>query len=1047
MKAINEKYLQFVASFLVVLVLTIPFYVADAHAAIESVSVKGGDNVEGYARQTDFLNFKVNVFIGDEKITPGQVVLGANNKFQKCSPDVSNGFDCLLRFPNSGTDDFEPRTFPFTINLFNNESALDDSVTSEFTIDNKAPEVALSVTKGKYSSNENITIEYQITDFACNDPSCSGKCVGIKGIEFSALENPFSQKVELSTSDCSSSGSISIESAKFEDGLNSIFAKATDNFKQVSSEASAAFEIDTTSPSILPESFEIIRKGISISSFSPQKIPVTVSINISAEDFDAESATADLTSLNPSPDLKNAKASCSASSSSIYTCRWNIDLNPNNEGSKSIVVQVSDLIGNKASATISRDLTLDNIGPKVLFLATTQVAADRVFAKLTGNKVIAELEESTGISADDVFLHASGSKIPAKNCVSEGNWICTWENVNFNKNNPRMSIEKDTVDILGNSVLEDANVTLIIDDKPPVLKSLNMTNIGGASQAFPGLFKIGDKIAVFANLTEDNDLFASADFSKFVTDASNVEGSCERVQADEQVCVWISDPINLAGNGIVTLNFSDNSGNTLVVARSLKVLGLENATVPDFWSNEVSCSPKTIDRQLGPLINQREFCQVKLVPKSQTKTVTTIFISPATCSGETSIIENVETSNTEAGSTSPLIKLTLKRDEFRINAANLTCSLDIFSQVDSKITQNPEIENVPIKILFSNLPLGELEQNVKDDIKQAKKDAEGIWEMISVLNKIVFYAKKICQLINTFYNIVGVLYTAAIALNIASAVGDKIPFLGVFTITPAAVGACVGESTTRVTAQGSYKLLNKFCAYVNCKQTILWGPSVQNWINSNFNVLTPGSYAGGTYELKEQGFLGFKTYATDEYGEIKTIGLGKPVSEYMDPYKSIAVATLFACVPGIIYGLDKYRQILCLYADCLQNAVGKEGLPVSACGDQKAFATCKYFTSELFAVFPWTAMFDYYMNLIKNSMSNPFVGLGAGISLACTYTCSILEGASRTSAFTACEFFRWTNQLGAIVQDVKGIIDEGFKIRTDYCERLEDDKDEKNDKK
>lgn len=1043
MKAINEKYLQFVASFLVVLVLTIPFYVADAHATIESVSVKGSDNVEGYARQTDFLNFKVNVFIGNEKITPGQVILGANNKFQKCTPDVSDGFDCLLRFPNSGTDDFEPRTFPFTINLFNNESILDDSITSDFTVDNKAPEVALTATKSKYSSNENITIEYQITDFACNEPSCSNKCVGIKGIEFSALGNPFSQKVDISTSDCSSSGIISIESTKFEDGLNSIFAKATDNFKQVSSESSASFEIDTTTPLILADSFEIIRKGISISSFSPQKIPVAVSINISAEDFDAESATADLSSLNPSSDLKNAKASCSASGSSTYTCKWNIELKPNEEGSKSVVIQASDLIGNKASVTISRDLTLDSIGPKVLFLATAQVAADRVFAKLSGNKIVAELEESTGLAADDVFLHASGSKIPAKNCVKEGNWICTWENVNFNKNNPRMSIEKDTLDVLGNSVLEEVNVTVIIDDKPPVLKSLNITNIGGTAQAFPGLFKIGDKIAVFANLTEDNDLFASADFSKFVADASNVEGSCERIQADEQVCVWVSDPINLAGSGIVTFNFSDNTGNTLVVARSLKVLGLENATVPDFWTNEVRCSPKTIDRQLGPLINQREFCQVKLLPKSNTKTVKTIFISPATCTGDTSLIENIETSNTEAGSTSPLIKLTLKRDEFRINAANLTCSLDIFSQIDSKITQNPEIENVPIKILFSNLPLGELEQNVKDDIKQAKKDAEGIWELISVLNKIVFYAKKICQLINTFYNIVAVLYSIAIYFEILALYTKPIPLLGVAFEAPA-IGTCTTETSFRVVAQNTYTGLNKFCAYANCKQTILWGPSVQNWIN-NQPLLSPSSLLGTETKIE-----GDKWY--DKEVKLKNPPEGKlknfirPTSEYMDPNKNLLVATLFACLPGIIYGLDKYRQIKCLYADCLQNSVGKEGLPVTACEDQKAFATCKYITTELFAVFPWTAMFDYYMNLIKNAMSNPFIGLSAGISLACSYACSLPSGA-RSTALYSCEFVRYVNQLGAIVQDVKGIIDEGFKIRTDYCERLEDDKDEKKDKK
>src|SRR3989338_1986743 len=560
-----------------------------------------------------------------------------------------------------------------------------------------------------------------------------------------------------------------------------------------------------------------------------------------------------------------------------------------------------------------------------------------------------------------------------------------------------MSIEDDTVDLLGNSVLEETVVDLIIDTQVPVLHSLNVTNIGGTIQAFPGIFKIGDKIAVVANLTEENDLFASADFSKFVTDATNIEGTCEKVEGDEQTCVWVSDPISLAGTNLVTFNFSDNAGNKLTVAKSLKVFGISNATVPDFWINNVSCSPNTIDRQLGPFISQREFCQVKLIPKDKKKDLSTIFIGPATCSGDTSIIEDVETSNTEEGSTSPLVKITFKKDDFKINAANLTCSLDIFSKVDGKITQNPEIENARIKILFSNLPVGEVSEEVQRKIKEAKDDAQGIWEIIGILNKIVFYAKKICQLLNTLYNIVAVLYTAALALGYGASLLEKaVPFLGI-SFTTAAVGACASETSFRVTVQEQNKALNWACGVVNCKNTILWGPTVQNWIN-NQPLLSPSSLLGTETKVEGSTWYNQEVKLQNDKPAGPLSNYIKPASAYMDPNNNLLVAILFACLPGIIYGLDKYRQIKCLYADCLQNAVGKEGLPVTACENQKAFATCKYVTTELFAIFPWTAVFDHFMGIIKNALSNPFSAFGAGISLGCTYVCSLpVESATRTT--------------------------------------------------
>src|SRR3989338_2655801 len=101
----KEKHLQFIASFLAVLVMTIPFYTTSVYAAINKISAKGSDGIEGFARQEDFVNIEVQASIPDDTITPDQVVLGLEPsiQFDKCTASSNSSFVCTLRFPGNGT--------------------------------------------------------------------------------------------------------------------------------------------------------------------------------------------------------------------------------------------------------------------------------------------------------------------------------------------------------------------------------------------------------------------------------------------------------------------------------------------------------------------------------------------------------------------------------------------------------------------------------------------------------------------------------------------------------------------------------------------------------------------------------------------------------------------------------------------------------------------------------------------------------------------------------------------------------------------------------
>ena len=1042
----KSKTKEWITIFLIQLILSLPFYTTNVYATINSVSVKGSNGIEGFSKQNDFLTLNVQASIAGDTITNDQVALGSGIQFNSCAPSVTNGYDCTLRFPGNGTQSFDVRSVPLAVSLFKDDKTLDDSKVVNITIDNKPPQVQL-ITEQKFSSQQNVVINYDAADYACDDPSCNNLCAGLKNIQFFTLDGSFSQTIDINAEGCNQKSSISIDPKTFPDGMNSVFAKATDKLNQISDEQSVTFEIDATPPDIIPNSFRIASKGVALSTFSTNPVPVEISVNISGSDFDSNSVSADLSALNPSQNLGNAPASCEAVDNGLSVCTWFINLNPQSGGAKTITINASDVSGNKESITISKFFSLDDKGPVAQTLTTSTAIGSQPVARSSGNTVIAAFDENTGLSPEDVFLHIGNNKISATSCSKDTNWVCRWGNVNFPAST-QISIQSDTIDVLGNPVSSNANAGVTVDSIPPVLKSINISPVGGIVQAFPGFFKIGDKIAVVANVSEENDVFATADFSRFITGASNAAGNCEKTQGNDRICTWLSDSINLQANDVIKFNFSDNAGNALIVTKSLKTYGLDNTEVPDYWSSTVECSPKSIDRSLGPLINQRIYCQVALTPKSTSKSVSTVFIGPASCSGDISIVDSVETFNTESGSASPVVKIILRKDDFKIDSAKLSCSFNIFTKVGTStdITKNPEIENINVNVQFFNLPLGEVSSEVQRKIDDAKKDAKGIFKLIGTLNKLMNYAKKICQLMGTLYNIVYIAYSITILFATATdACSFTIfKFFG-FVCEPlnvAKASYCTAEQALKKGAQESWLVNNKFCQFVNCQ----WAPWVlgdwQKFIKGAIDKLPGAQYFPGPGAEFRGGGQGLSPTVPPS-AEPKE-GITSPTTEkvrggfsaYMNPQTNLLVAVAFACIPGIIYGLDKYRQIQCLYADCLENAVAKDGIPVTACEDEKAYAKCKYITGELFALFPYTAVLDHFLGILKNAMSNPFSILAVGIAGLCLTTCPVPSPGAFT-AYNACETFKLLSTMGQVIGSVKNIIDEGFKIRQDYCSRID----------
>ena len=310
---------------------------------------------------------------------------------------------------------------------------------------------------------------------------------------------------------------------------------------------------------------------------------------------------------------------------------------------------------------------------------------------------------------------------------------------------------------------------------------------------------------------------------------------------------------------------------------------------------------------------------------------------------------------------------------------------------------------------------------MQQKIDGAIEDSGGILKLVTTLKKIVFYAEQICRFVNIFENIVATWQLVTVTLGKAEAASITNP-IAYAALHPPRVSTCVTTETTNKALVDSFPTLHKFCNFVTCKQS-----------PGDFGKGGWTSWIGQWQSLGE-GFLNDVGGITIKEWTANADMKPKELKDYMNPKGSIVVATLTACIPGIIYGLDKYRQIQCMYADCLQTGVGKQGLPVSACEDEKSYATCKYVIGEVFQVLPYTALFNYYINKIKDTLSNPFKILGAVLALSCYETCP----APTEDPHTFCRAVKIVSLLGETVDDVKSIIDQGaFTIKEDYCGRLQ----------
>lgn len=1050
-----------IAMFMAFLVVCIPLYVADAYAVTEMNLIKhsGNKNIEGYLETRDILTVHVDASIDGDNVTADQIKLNGY-VFTNCGSSFPGYLRCIYTLDSS----FRPGTFPVIIKLYDdNGNDLNKDILTDFTIDNIEP--IIEFTRIPVQTGKNISIGYSVKDRA-SDINEVNKCSGIKRIGFYDGASLLKEVLLSSSNVCEYSNNSLLLPVP---NSGQITIQAEDQFGQFAAATSGTFNIDITPPEINLNSFEILYNGVELEDYiKGGQFEADISVDVTENNLSI--VKIDLSSIGGSSDID---AVCTKHRN-IYTCRWNnVGIDIGSTKTADIMITAVDVFTNNASATYTRTFNVDDSAPEITAIRTDYMNDDIYYIGSGMTDITVELSETgSGMSNKDIALDLSEINQAytiseqADECVQDVNkWICKWFNRTATKahgSQPEIYVVNAKDDV-GNSATGMTSLSMHVDKQIPAAGNVNITAISALGRT--DYISSGDDLEISVSASDPIGVVAYANLSNIKNDigSDKIAGTCT-----DGVCSW---SISSIGSGYldtsITLNIYDNAGNLNSVEVPVKVYAKEAEEEPDYWSVvSIDKSPKAIDRQTAPLISQRVYFHINLASKAGAEILS---LNLGQCSGQTGFLEKYDIFNNVGGVTDPYVYVELKKTDAKVDKVNITCDLQIVSLYNNAIS-NFEIEHVPLVVSFYNMPLGEVGTEVEkkiDDLKSTWIDGWGKW--IGMLNKLFFYANAICNLYYTFTKVVAIFQAVTSLLGISESAAVGTPAYAI--LHPARAGFCIStegasgilgfvdfikegagaagevaggaagdKGPKKPETSGIRSFADKFCGMINCKadpKTAKEG-GFGKWSN----------YLGGGWWFGQADFFseaaeGLSVWTTQsKFGSASKSSVSDVFNNFVSSSEtnvknSLVLSILSVCLPGIIYNIEKYRQLQCQYIDCLQNGIDT-GVPMDACDKVKSYSTCKYIYGEIFQVISFILPFDNTIKKVKDALSNPLTIVGTAIALRCMPLC----GVTIEYPHARCRYVKLLSELGDVIQNVMGIKDL-FTIKYDYCKEVTSKKESK----
>ncbi len=1028
----NNKLLYWTTWFAIWLVLTLPVVAAQQLLTVQKFA--GKDNVQGFAKENDELTIQILAqMIGNPppEIARQRARVYVDDTYtfmNSCTPQAASMYQCTYTTRDivyGGTDDYK-------IKLYDAEDKEIASADRMLTVDFHAPRVvSLSVSPNLSTSPVPTTVRYKVEDYGTETGKATN-CAGIKLVNITTGTSPIGVAAG-NVGECVKEGTITFTPTVTEPSTRlSVCAVVTDHLNHKSAPVCKTLLID----SVKPTATEVVlrdKDGFVITSMrSGQAVTADVFVSIPDADINAATVKADLSKLNPSL----GKIVRTDQSGNWFIWR---DVAITTPATCEVTVEANDLTGNKDTKTLSCTISIDDTGPQPVKFNTPFVDEDETLLIGVNGTISVEFKETgTGLHKRNAFLDLRafglGTEVKADACekTSAEAWTCSWR-VRPTAGNGTYTAKLLPIsrDDLNNQVPAGLEARIRFDNTLPAnLRIKEIAAFRGDQRVLTNVTSLGETMEFV--IEGSGFTTALADFTTLGGENATLAEKCEGNFT--KTCTFaMTTSVSGPQNTTILFDVRDAAGNTARINTSkLFILGITNETNPNYWKVMSECSPTVLDRATLSVFEHPVYCRMKLTSTNALAQPITVQgpLDATECSGQTEYVSDLRVENNYGGSKEPYLAISLVATDYTINNLNVTCPISTLTRVGSFRPQNPETDNVTITLQFTNLPLGELYGNIKDEVMDVEKRIDGVWKLVGQLQKFITYAEKLCQILNMFMAIVSTIGAVVFGLGLVSVSTIEIPFVGIAISQAADESArplCFSSESLNLSYPFLFTALKSFCDFLACQYSLF------DALN-----LIPGVNIDIGYPSETMNFI-FGTGAIEKIGAEPEVVQNPAV--YFNSKDSLIASIIIPpfCIPGIIYNLDKWRQIQCRYGTCLLEDVKEQGLPISACKDQKSYMQCRFVVGEIFNLIPFASLVNHLLTSLQNILSNPLVAAAFVIEIACMAACASPKFVG--IVHNACSGYRVISRLS---QTVKYIIDavkakdQFLAFDTGWCENFED---------
>lgn len=1057
--------LLFMQLFMILLIVSIPVVSAE----IVSVQINGNDGIAGFVRRSDQLSVQATIAVAPgilaQDIYP-RMRIGTQNPslFDTCT-DAAQGV-VLCNYARSF--DWGGLTiFNMTVNMLDAGGNVALTRRTAFYVDVLPPQLQSVVPT---QSGNTVNVSFRAIDQTYPGSSV---CVGLQSaraqVRVDGVQGPF---VDVSLGGCDMTGSAVVP---LPSGVvatsGTVLLSVSDRFNNTYN-ASYPIVLDTQGPQIHSIALRTADGRVLRYVGSSQEV-VRLVFNAS----DDRRISRSFVELNGQQSSPVCSVTSTTASRVFYSCMTG-EMVVNDPSSFSGSVEVADDGGNIAvqqfSFQVERDATAPvfrNARGGVMVNGTLTVGPDAPF-------VVDVDETQSGMASGQVYAQtAVGVWVRASQCIQQGSaWTCSFPLTGLSHGQNVTYSAVRGQDDAGNLFASGFDpFTATVDKRAPEVVADDGVVLYSLINALPvrNLVGLGGELQGTINLTamsDISDVSGTVNVSDLLGPQPEVPLACLN-----GVCRFSARVGSQARQGTVSVLLRDAVGNTATFSQLVAVV--EIAPNGDFNPVVVQSvvNPSVLDRSVGRLINQIAYADVTFSffggdPRN-IQFDSCVSAPNRTQAGISDIafFQRID----EVNIPDPLtlhrkLRLTLKTAELDINELNIVCQYKVAYINHAGQLVTDLVIRVPLQFEFANV-VGGLPENYQKKLDDAIKDAnDGILNKIAKLEKYVAIARNICRIWEMIKSFLVSLQGVLEFLDInARMIESATVFLGGSPAAPVKAtgeGVCttqesINKATGSDSGLGLGKIVGYFCNFVTCRFSLTsWLAGQTNFFSEEqaeafgsgniVGLLNVGgsdtSGSGGTSTglgvfdetetsyVDDEGIERERTFVT-----LWNSGVDAMAANTED---SLVLSTLNLCLPGIIKNLQEYRQIQCRYAVCLRDEV-PSGVPIEACESEKGYATCKYVMGEIFMLIPFTALFDMYMNKIKQILSDPVAMIGALWGGLCAASCpgGWLAPYVGESFHRACAYERLFRDLGNIVRIVSDIFrGDAFRLRgyKDACNEL-----------